>query len=188
MFHLLYKGVNPCGFLVFWMLTDNRVLCCVDKDVEKMIGLLLRDAGDRLNEKVRNYFSVSLLDRVIRLFVISLSDVLSFLTGFKLPHISSGYNTPVFHHIWQVLSPQIDVFLQLRTADKHLRRAFISYWMFMTCRRGIKSKFGHISALKHIVLPVTSSVLIESVSVGYLSMTKTLNRKRFSTRSRSMLL
>lgn len=35
------------------MLIDGHVLCCVD-EVEKVIGLLLRETGDRLNEEVRN--------------------------------------------------------------------------------------------------------------------------------------
>lgn len=41
------------------MLINNHVFCYVDAvddvdSVEKMIGLLLRESGDRLNEKVRN--------------------------------------------------------------------------------------------------------------------------------------
>lgn len=57
MLHVFYKAANPRGFLVCRLLIDNRVFCCVDEDVEKVIGLLLRDAGDQLNDKVRNYFS-----------------------------------------------------------------------------------------------------------------------------------
>lgn len=46
-------------FLSCWMLIDGHVLCCVD-EVEKVIGLLLRETGDKLNEEVRN----KLLDHV----------------------------------------------------------------------------------------------------------------------------
>lgn len=47
------KSVYHWGFLSCRMLIDGHVLCCVD-EVEKVIGLLLRDAGDKLNEEVRN--------------------------------------------------------------------------------------------------------------------------------------
>lgn len=71
-FHLVFKTFNRCGLLSFWMLIDSRVFCCVD-DVEKVIGLLLKEAGDRLNEEVRNVFSsdvktfmsLNLLDHVV---------------------------------------------------------------------------------------------------------------------------
>lgn len=41
--------------LVFCVLINKHVFCCAD-EVEKVIGLLLRDAGDRLNEKVNSLF------------------------------------------------------------------------------------------------------------------------------------
>lgn len=53
------KSVYHWGFLSCWIMIDGHVLCCVD-EVEKVIGLLLRESGDKLNEEVRN----KLLDHV----------------------------------------------------------------------------------------------------------------------------
>lgn len=34
----------------------NHASCFLDENVEKIIGLLLRESGDRLDERVRNNF------------------------------------------------------------------------------------------------------------------------------------
>lgn len=36
------------------------IICCLD-DVEKVIGMLLRDAGDKLNEEVRVLSKINFL-------------------------------------------------------------------------------------------------------------------------------
>lgn len=52
--HQLFVS-HYCGSLVFRRLTDSHVSCFLENEnVERLISLILRESGDRLNEQVRN--------------------------------------------------------------------------------------------------------------------------------------
>lgn len=55
MYYSFVFVLHSSGSLVFWRLTDFHVSCFLQEEsVERAIGLILRESGDRLNEQVRN--------------------------------------------------------------------------------------------------------------------------------------
>lgn len=83
-----------CGCLSFWTLIDRQCALFHPDDVEKVIGLLLREFGDRLNEQVRKRFLSpfsSYRKKFCRISTANLGQLMVFCD-----HLSSIYNTLIF--------------------------------------------------------------------------------------------